>query len=288
MAGYKRPKRHLHREFLYLDHDTILNSLSALEAGKIDEIIQKANEAREGGLDAGLAVGPAKASAGKKKTATIQEELVKTRTWFSAFDAWLTYLTNEDAVGTFDAWNLEVRNEMSVGDTVRFEATLTLAPLHKVFRTYLEFAKEAQNSGSIFHQTGKELTQTKQIARMMTDWMGGPNKPMHLPVYMQPYGVANPRIVGRLDEQYLIRKGEAIEGEYTVIGQVDQKLEGDQKISAIRVIRDVPPTPLEVQTIEEAMVNMIEPAREMGVDIDTSDINIPSPAIFIRPIAIFR
>jgi hypothetical protein len=31
---YKPPKRRLHRDFLYLDYDTIINSLSALEAGR--------------------------------------------------------------------------------------------------------------------------------------------------------------------------------------------------------------------------------------------------------------
>ena len=50
---------------------------------------QKVNEAREGGFEAGLAAGPVKGGGGKKRTAKIEEELVKTRTWFSAFDAWL-------------------------------------------------------------------------------------------------------------------------------------------------------------------------------------------------------
>ena len=49
---YKKPKSRLHREFLYLDNETIVNSLSALEAGKVDEIISKIDEAREGGLQA--------------------------------------------------------------------------------------------------------------------------------------------------------------------------------------------------------------------------------------------
>ena len=82
MTGYRAPKKRLHREFLYLNHDTILNSLSALEAGKVDEIIQKVIEAKEGGFEGSVGAGPVKGDGGKKKKASIEEELVKTRTWF--------------------------------------------------------------------------------------------------------------------------------------------------------------------------------------------------------------
>jgi hypothetical protein len=58
MSGYRKPKARLHREFVYLNHDTVLNSLSALEAGKVDEIIEKTSEAREGGLSASVTAGP--------------------------------------------------------------------------------------------------------------------------------------------------------------------------------------------------------------------------------------
>lgn len=71
MTGYQAPKIRHHREFLYLNHDTILNSLSALEAGKVDEIIQKVNEAREGGLEASVGVGPVRGGGRKKMSATV-------------------------------------------------------------------------------------------------------------------------------------------------------------------------------------------------------------------------
>ncbi len=151
MSGYKRPKNHLHREFLYLNHDTIINSLSALEAGKIDEILQKANEAREGGISANVAVGPVAAGGGKRKTANIEEEMVRTRTVFSSFDAWYQYLSAGDAIGTFDEWSLGVRDALGVGDTIEFQADLTLTPIHKILRTYLSFAAEAAVAGSLFH-----------------------------------------------------------------------------------------------------------------------------------------
>jgi len=73
MGSYKKPKLQLHHEFAYLNHDTVINALSAFEAGKVDEIILKASEAREGGLDASIGVGPVKGGGSKKRQATIQE-----------------------------------------------------------------------------------------------------------------------------------------------------------------------------------------------------------------------
>jgi hypothetical protein len=43
-------------------------------------------------------------------------------------------------------------------------------------------------------------------------------------------------------------RGDA-EGRYTVIGQVDTKLKGEEHVSAMRVLREAPSTPLEVTTV---------------------------------------
>lgn len=288
MAGYNKPKKHLHREFLYMNHETIMNSLSALEAGKIDEIIQKANEAREGGFAGGLAAGPLEASGGKKKASSIEEELVRTRTVFSAFDAWYKYLKDADAIGSFDKWDLEVRDALSTGDTIEFEGRLNLTPIHLVLRTFMNFAEQAATPGSVFQQKGQELNETKGVARAMQSWLGGKDAPAHYPVYMAPFDVAEPRIVARLDERYMLSPKEGINGVYKVIAQVDEVLREGDKVSAFRIIRDVPPTAMEIETINEALQHFVEPSKEMGVVIEDSDILVPHPAVVVRPIAVFR
>jgi hypothetical protein len=288
VTGYKPPRKRLHRDFLYLNHDTVINSLSALEAGKVDEIIQKVNEAREGGLEGSVGVGPVRGGGGKKAARRIEEELVKTRTWFSAFDAWHSFLQAEDAIGTFDQWSIDVRNALSIGDTLEFTADLVLSPVHKLFRTFLAYADSAGRPGHVFALKGAELAETKATARMMIEWMGGRDKPTHLPMYLRPGGVAEPRIIAGLQDAYLIGSRANVEGTFTVVGQVAVLLTGEQVESTIRVIRDVPPTQKELETINEAMTHFIEPGRELGVDIDASDITIPAPAVVIRPIAIFQ
>ena len=41
--------------------------------------------------------------------------------------------------------------------------------------------------------------------------------------------------------------------------------------------------------ISEAMTFLMPPAREeLGVEMDASDVNIPAPAVVLRPIAIFQ
>jgi hypothetical protein len=213
---------------------------------------------------------------------------VKTRTWFSAFDAWYRYLKDEGAIGTFDEWNHEVRNSLAVGDTIEFSAELVLSPLHKLLRTFLAFAESASQPGTIFTLKGAELAETKQTAQLMQSWMRGRGKSTHIPMYLRPGGVPEPRIVAGLLEPYIIGSPDSIEGRYTVVGQVTALLSGDQAESTIRLIRDVPPTQLEINTVSEALIHMIQPGRELGVEIDASDINIPAPAVLLRPIAIYQ
>jgi hypothetical protein len=118
--------------------------------------------------------------------------------------------------------------------------------------------------------------------------LGGKDAPRHLPVYMAPFGVGSPRIVARLDEEYMLDPKEGMGGTYKVIGQVDQVLSEGDEYSAIRIIRDVPPTPMEIETISETLSNFIEPSKDLGVEMTADDHTIPAPAVLLRPIAIFR
>jgi hypothetical protein len=287
-TGYKRPKIRLHREFLYLNFDSVINSLSAIEAGKVDEIIEKTNEATDRSVQAGVAAGPVRVGAGRNKQATTQAELVRTRTRFSAFDAWHNYLREHDAIGTFDTWDDAIRNELAVGDTIEFEADLTLAPLHKIFSAYRGFVDMVNKPGSAFRMTPKELGEAKTASQSISGWLNGPSGQPHVAMYMAPYGHRGPLVVARLGGEYLITGLANAEGRFTVIGQVDTLLSGDDQVAAIRLVRDAPPTPLEVETSMNAMRNMIEPARALGVDITEEDLTLRAPTVILNPLAIYK
>jgi hypothetical protein len=288
MSAYKKPVQRLHKEFLYLNHDTIINSLSAFEAGSVDEIIQKVSEAREGGLEGSIGYGAIKAGGSKKKSANIEEELTRSRTNFSAFEAWNSHLEAAGGFGEFDGWDLDTRNELQPGDTIRFSAKVTLSPLQSLFLTFIDFAHLAADPNSIFKQPTAQLAETKKQARMMESWMQGKNNDKSLLVTLQPRGTTDPRVSGRLDERYLVSGIESFEGEATVIAQVESLIRPDETIPAIRVLRETPPTPKETEVITAGLEGFIGPASELGVELTKEDLSLGYPGVILRPIAIYR
>lgn len=288
MAGYKKPKTRLHREFIYLNSDTVINSLSAFQAGKVDEIIEKVSEAREGGLEGSLGYGPAKVGGSKKKTANIEEELTRTRTNFSAFEEWNRHLEAEGAFGELDDWDLETRDELQVGDTIRMEAYVVLSPVQQIFLTFIDFAKQAGDPDSALKQPTAKVAELKKTARMMTGWMTGPSGERSILVSISPLGKKEPRVYARLDEKYLVSGLGNVEGAFTVIGQVESVVAKGGAIPAIRALRETPPTPKETETITAALENFVEPAKGLGVDVTSADITIEFPAVVLHPIAIYR
>jgi hypothetical protein len=288
MSGYKKPKVQLHREFLYLNHDTVINSLSAFEAGKVDEIIEKVTEAREGGIDASLGYGPVKAGGSKKKTSNVEEELTRSRTNFSAFEAWRSHLEGAGAFGELDEWNLDTRNEIGVGDTIVFKARVQLSPLQSLFLTFIDFANQAGDPDSVFKQPAAQLAETKKNARRMAGWMRGKDDGKSILVSLNPLGITTPRVSARLDEKYLIGGTEIAEGEFTVIAQVESLVQATESIPAIRVLRETPPTPKETEVITESLQGFVEAGAALGVEITDDDLTLRYPGVIFHPIAIYR
>src|ERR1022692_2762549 len=88
MTIYKKPAKQIHRGFFYLNDETVINSLSAFEAGKIDEVMAKVISAREGGFGGGVGMQGAKVEGSKRSTSSFEEEMVRTRTRFSVYEIW--------------------------------------------------------------------------------------------------------------------------------------------------------------------------------------------------------
>lgn len=288
MAGYKKPRARLHREFVYLNTDTVINSLSGFQAGKIDEIIEKVTEGREGGVEGSVGVTGAKVRGGKRKSANIEEELRRTRTNFSAFEEWYRYLEDEGGFGELQDWDLDTRNELGVGDTIKVAARVSLSPVQQVLLTFIDFSKQAGEPDSVMRLPPAQLQETKKQARRVSGWMKGRDGQMSILVSVAPLGTDSPRVFARLDERYLVNGLGPIEGEVIVIGQIEALVEEGEYVPAIRVLRETPPTQLETDTITEALGNLIEPAAGLGVTISSDDITFGYPAVLMHPIAFFR
>ncbi len=288
MGKYKKPKQHLHRNFVYLQHDTVLNSLSSFEAGKVDEIIEKTSEATDRGLEAGVGKGPVKVGGSRKRQAQVQEELIRRRTNFSAFESWYQAMRAQDALGEFEEWDLEVRNALEVGDTIQFSAYVELSPLHLMMATFSSFAEGLNKPGSVFQANSKEAADARKTAAMMQSWVVGRAGGRSTAVYFLPEGVPAPRIVGRVEDQYILGGLDTLQGRFIIVGQVDSLLSHSDKMSVIRVIRDVPPTPKEIEVAGEALAHFKDATPELGIELKDDDITLSYPTVVLTPIAIYR
>ena len=290
-AQYKRPHLRLHRDFFYLDDEVTINSLSALESGRVDEIVSKTTTAREGGFSGDVAIPVVKASVGgrRKGSSEIEEEMVRTRTRFSVFDAWYQLMSEKRALGAFEGWGVNALEGVEVGDTVEFRAELSLGPLQTVLRLYLWFAEQAAKEGTVFSQKGAELKETKAGARNIRQFLNGVSGDSDdVPIVATVVGEVGPPVLVSASKQWLIGRLGELSGCFGVIGQVVRIVPPDEEYPVLRLTKEVIPTPLEINTLKEVVQGYVEPARSLGVDVEPGESVITGPAMVIKPIAIYR
>ncbi|MHA7306539.1 DUF6414 family protein [Arthrobacter sp. TMN-49] len=290
MAIYRSPSKKIHRGFFYLNDETVINSLSAVESGKIDEVVAKVNSAREGGFGGGLGFQGANIEGSKKSTSALAEEIVRTRTRFSVFELWYQTLVDGKALGTFQGWGPKALEGVQPGHTVEFRATLEVVPIQTLFRLYLWFSDKAKSQGHIFSQKGEELKSTKEAERSMKMLLGdndegGAGETIFI---ARPVGEKGPAVAMPISAEWLIGKTGRLGGEYTVVAQVDQILTDGEELPTLRLTHDVSATPLEINTLKESVGGFVEPAKAMGMDVSADDASITGPALWLNPIAIFR
>lgn len=288
MAKYRKPEKRVHRGFLYLDDETVINSLSAVESGKIDEIVAKVISAREGGFGGGVGFSGVQMEGSRKSNSSLEEEIVRTRTRFSAFEVWYRGLVEAKAIGRFEGWALESLDGVEPGDTVEFRARLEVSPLQTLIRLYFWFAIQAKTQGSMFAQKGVQLEATKTSERVMKTLVGGGESSDEVLLAVFPDGGDGPSVVMPVSPQWLIGRLGELGGEYTVIAQVNQVLMEGDELPAIRLTKDVAPTPLEVTTLKDVVANFVEPAKGLGIEITEADASILGPALVLTPIAIYK
>lgn len=289
MGVYQRPSKKVHRGFVYLHDETVINSLSAVESGKIDEVVAKVNSAREGGFGGGVGIQGAKVEGAKKSTSAFEEEMVRTRTRFSVFELWYQSLVDAKAIGRFEGWGTDALDDVEVGDTVEFRAQLEVAPLQVLFRSFLWFAAKAAETGNVFTQNGVELKETKSAARNIRMMLGDPgDEDEEVIVLATPDGDPGPVIAMPLQMKWLIGSLGQFGGQYSVIAQVERVVPAGDELAALRLIRDVPPTPMEISSLREATAHFNEPGAGLGVTLPDDAVTIAGPALWLDPIAIFR
>lgn len=289
MASYNAPKNRVHRGFVYLDNETVINSLSAIESGQIDSIIAKIGQAREGGFGGGMnasfvGVG-GNLEAGKKSTSSFEEEVVKTRTNFSIFEAWYQKLKAENALGTFEGWGDFALADVEPGHTVEIRGSLQIVPLQTLFRLFRWFAGQVSDKSSPFAQKGEELQATRAGLKNMETLLGGTDEVLAM---LQPLGGEGPTVAVILDNSSLITDLGRFDGVYSVIAQVERVLGEGDIWPTVRLTSDAPVTKLEQDTLNSVISNFVEPAKALGVEITPDEAELHGPALLLRAIAVYR
>ena len=291
MAAYRKPSKRLHRDFFYLNDEVAINSLSALESGKVDEIVSRTITAREGGFSGELKIPIADVGIGgsKKSSSEIEEEMVRTRTRFSVFDAWYRLLHEKKAVGTFDGWGNDALVGVEPGDTIEFRAQLSQGPMQTVLRLYLWFADQATKDGNLFTQKSDQRKTTVAAARNIKQILSGSSgEDEEIPLLAVPEGEAGPAVLLSVSHEWLIGRLGELGGKFGIVGQVVQIIEVGDEYPVLRLTKDVSPTPLEIRTLKEAVIHFVEPAKALGVELEAEESVVKGPVLVIKPIAIYR
>jgi len=289
MSLYNKPKERVHRGFVYLDDDTVINSLSAVESGKIDEVVAKINTAREGGFGGkaggSLAGATAALEGGRKSTSAFEEEMVRTRTRFSIFELWYQMLDEKKALGSFGGWGPDALEDVTPGDTVELRGSFQVVPLQTLLQLYRWFAEQAQNQNSVFAQKGDQLKETKASLRNIDTLLGGSAEILGT---LTPDGQPGPTVTLALAQEWTIGAVGRLEGTYSVVAQVEQILKPGDEWPAVRLTSDAAATQLERNTLVKAVSGFVEPAKGLGIDLEPKAALIEGPALLLRPIAIYR
>jgi hypothetical protein len=289
MGIYQKPAKRVHRGFFYLDDETVINSLSAVEAGKIDEVVAKVNSAREGGFGGGVGLQGTKIEGAKKSTSAFEEEMVRTRTRFSVFELWYQTLLDTKSLGTFTGWGPSALADVEPGDTLELRGHLEIAPLQTLFRLYLWFADKAKSQGHMFSQSGPELKETKEAERVVKMILGDvADDEDQVILLATPNGEPGPTVALPVKTKWLIGRFGQFGGEYSVVAQVDRIVNEGEELPALRLTHDVAATPLEIATLKEAVDGFQESAKGMDMPISEDAAVIKGPALWLEPIAIYR
>lgn len=291
-GNLQKPSKRAHKGFFYLNDEAVINSLSALESGKVDEIISRTTTAREGGFGGDVKVPiPAvvlSATAGKKSSSEIEEEMVRTRTRFSVFEAWLDCLQREKSVGVFDGWGSNALEGVDPGDTVKLRAELSLGSLQTALRWYLWFADQAAKPDSPFVQPKEDIKKIKQGAKMIKAIMGITAEEDEIPLLAVPRGDDGPQVVLSVSPKWLIGKLGQLGGDFEIVGQVTRLIPHGEEYPILRLTKDIVPTPLEIDTLKSAVAEFVEPAKLIGVQAGPEESVVKGPALILDPIAIYR
>lgn len=293
MEGFKKPDRKARGkfvEYLYLDADQTVASLSAFEGGLIEELRSLSEEESDKGGKIGGAVGygPLKAEGnlGKNQRARREEEVLLKRTGYSRITTLLDKLRELGALGFIPEYTPDVYEQVEEGELYEFRAEIRLHPFHQ----FVSYVQGIAQTGRDWGMGDEDLD---RIAKEAEDAFYGKNRNKTLLTAFADAEGAEPgyQIAMSVKKENLLVDFEEFSGTATFVAQVQRKVAAGQKVPAARLVRKSPI----VSPVEQQMMLGMLPAlrdapeaQDMGIEVAEEDILLRKPAIVVKPLCIYR
>lgn len=282
-----KPKARLYKSFLYLDGNEVVNSLSALQGGEIDEVLTRSGEEGSGDIGGQVGAGPAKVKGGKRNAKRYEEEVRRKRTEHSAATLLLQKLHEEDAIGIVDGdYGAGVHDELEEHMLLEFQAEIRIHPLHQMVATARAWLKAAPSFGASKADVA-EMRETVGLLEAITQ--AARDQDRTFLIFAETAGTEDGyKLIVPVQERYLSVPLDNFSGKATFVAQVDRLLTDDEELLAVRLLRDAPQLALERDGLAEAIPDFIEGMREVGIEVTESDFFLKSPAVLLKPICIYK
>lgn len=138
-------------------------------------------------------------------------------------------------------------------------------------------------------QKGAERKETAAGARSVRQFLGGVSEDSDdIPLVATVLGESGPPVLVSVSKEWLIGRLGELRGCFELIGQVVEIVPEDEEYPVMRLTKEVAPTPLEIQTLKNAVEQFVEPAKALGVNVEPGESVISGPALIVKPIAIYR
>lgn len=289
--SYESPKKKLHRSFVYLDDELVINSLSAFEAGQIDDIVSKIVDAKEnsfGGSISANALGTVNVNAeGKKgKHVSFEDELIRKRTKFSVFEAWYNCLEKGQALGKLDNPSNWLAKKPDIGDVIEVRGKVRMHEIFSLVRMFNDYAKSTKIPGHPWYVKGEQAKEISNAVKIFKYIFGEEGK-MLLPAYASDNS-SNPKISFVLQEQKILGNPGPIEGHFNIVGQVVEILDDKEWSPTLRLMPLAPKSEFERKTVQDMLSRFEDSAMQFGVSNVANMGEFQGPALILEPIAIYR
>jgi hypothetical protein len=165
---FSAPKVDAFRRFVVLDAPAIVAALSALDGGKVDEILTKRSGDTSGEIGAELGIEPVKVRGKRGKSQRVEEEMRRVRTEHSAASTLIDRLRELEAIGVLDGvLDGEALAAIQPGMVVQLRGAISLHPVFQIDAVMASYMKNAAALGQ-----GEQAKELRKILPLMKALMG--------------------------------------------------------------------------------------------------------------------